>query len=131
MFGNIQKIFIVLLTYIVNASNQTKCVSLSYQKCKIQSTHINLHLNKYSQEFHYYLFSVKFDRCVGSCSTLNDLSNKACVPNKTKDLNIYVFSMITAQNKSNILTKDISYKCKCKFDGTKCNSNQKWNSDKC
>ena len=39
--------------------------------------------------------------------------------------------MITAQNKSNILTKDISYKCKCKFDGTKCNSNQKWNSDKC
>ena len=28
------------------------------------------------------------------------------------------------------LTKHISYKCKCRFDGRKCNSNQKWNKDK-
>ena len=26
--------------------------------------------------------------------TLNDLSNKACIPNKTEDLNISVFNMI-------------------------------------
>ena len=25
----------------------------------------------------------------------------------------------------------ISCECKCKFDGRKCNSNQKWNIDKC
>ena len=25
----------------------------------------------------------------------------------------------------------VPYKCKCKFDGRKCNSNQKWNNDKC
>ena len=30
-----------------------------------------------------------------------------------------------------ILTKHISCECKCKFDGKKCNSNQKWNNDKC
>ena len=29
------------------------------------------------------------------------------------------------------LTKHISCKCKCKFYGRKCNSNQKWNNDKC
>ena len=44
--------FIVLLTNIVNASNHTKCVSLSNQKCNIQPTLINLHPNKYSQELH-------------------------------------------------------------------------------
>ena len=49
----------------------------------IQPTLINLNLNQYRQEFCYYLFAVKLDRCVGSCSTLNDLSNKVCVPNKT------------------------------------------------
>ena len=38
--------------------------------------------------------------------------------------------MITGKNESNILTKDVSWKCKCKFDGRKCNSNQKWNNDK-
>ena len=29
------------------------------------------------------------------------------------------------------LTKNISCKCKCKSDGIKCDSNQKWNNDKC
>ena len=38
--------------------------------------------------------------------------------------------MITEKNESKILTKDIC-ECKCKFDGRKCNSNQKWNNDKC
>ena len=28
------------------------------------------------------------------------------------------------------MTKHISFKCKCKFDDRKCNSNQKWNNDK-
>ena len=40
--------FIVLLTSIVNASNHTKCVFLSYKKCEIQPTLINLGPNEYS-----------------------------------------------------------------------------------
>ena len=39
--------------------------------------------------------------------------------------------MITEKNESKILTKGVSSECKCKFDKTKCNSNQKWNNDKC
>ena len=54
-------------------------------------------LIKYSQELHYYLFAVKLDKCVGSCNTLNDLSNKVCVANKREDLNIHVFDMITGK----------------------------------
>ena len=45
----------------------------------------NLHLNEYSQEFHYYPFVVKSDKCVGSYNTLNDLSNKVWVQTKTED----------------------------------------------
>ena len=96
MFGLIKKIFIGLLTGIVFASNRTKCVLLSNQKCMTQPTFINLHLNEYSQEFHCYAYAVKLDRCVGICNTLNDLSNKICVSNKTKDLN--VFNMITGKH---------------------------------
>ena len=81
MFGIIKKMFIIIISSIVNASNHTKCVSLSNQKCMIQTTLINLHPNEYNQEFHYYPFAVKLDRCVGSCNTLNDLSNKECIPN--------------------------------------------------
>ena len=53
---------------------------------------------------------------------LNDLSNNVCVPNKTEDLNLSVFSIITGINQLKTLTKHIS--CECKFDGRKCNSNQ-------
>ena len=85
MFGLIKKIFIGLLTGLVNGSIHTKCVSLSNQKCMIQPTLINLYPNKYDQGFHYYPSAVKLDTCVGSCNTLNDLSNNVFVPNKTED----------------------------------------------
>ena len=85
MFGLLKKMFIGFLTsLVVNASSHTKCVSLSNQKCEIQATFINLHPDKYSQEFHYYPLIVKWDKCVGSCNTLNNLSNKVCAPNKKK-----------------------------------------------
>ena len=84
-----------------------------------QITFVNLHPNNYSQEFHYYAFGVKLDRCVGSCNTLNDWYNKVCVPNKTKDLSLSEFNMITGINESKALTHHISSECKCKFD---CNS---------
>ena len=86
--------------------------------------------NEYSQEFHYYPFVVKLDRCPGSCNTINDVSNKVCVPSKTEDLNLSKFNMITEINESETLTNHISCECKCKFDGKKCNSNQWWNNDK-
>ena len=128
----VKKIFIGLLTGLVNGSNHTKCISLNNHKCMTQPTLTNLHHNEYSQEFHYYPFLVRLDRCVGSCcNTLNDLSNKVCVRNKTKDLNLSVFNMITGINTSKTLTKHISCECKCRFDGKKCNSNQCWNNDKC
>ena len=61
----------------------------------IQPTHINLHSNEYNQEFHCYQFAVKLDKSLGSCNTLNNLSNKVCVPNKTEDLNLSMFNTIT------------------------------------
>ena len=114
IFGLIKKIFIGLLTGIVSASNHIKDVLLSNQKCMIQPTLINLHPNEYSQEFHYYPFTVKLDKCVGSCNSLNDFSNKVCVPNKTEDLNLSMFDMITGINQSKTLTKHIS--CQCNVD---------------
>ena len=73
-------------------------MSLNNKKYDIQHTLINLHPNKYSQKFPYYQFAVKLNKCVGSCNTLNDLSNRACVPNKTEDLNIHTFNMSTGKN---------------------------------
>ena len=74
---------------------------------------------------------VILDRCVGCCNTLNDLPHEVCVPNKTEDLNLSVFNIITVITESKTLTKHISCECKCKFDERKCYSYQWWNNDKC
>ena len=131
VFGFIKKMFIGLLTSIVNTFNHTKCLSLYNQQCMIQPILINLHSNEYTQESRYYLFAVNLERCNGSCNVLNDVSSRVCVPNKTEDLNKHVFNMITRINESKVFTKHISCKCECMFDGRKYNSNQKWNNDKC
>ena len=59
-------------------------MSLGNQICKIQPTLINLHPNECNQELHYYPYEVKLDKCVGICSTLNELSTRVCVLNKEK-----------------------------------------------
>ena len=63
-------------------------------------------------------------------NTLNDLSNKVCVPNEGEVSNIHLSNMITGIDESKMLTKYISWECNCKFGGRKCNSNQKWSNDK-
>ena len=97
----------------------------------IQPTLINLDPNEYSQGFDYCTFAVNLDRSLGGCNTLNNLPNNVCVPNKTEDLNLSMFNMITGINESKTFTKHISRECEYKFDGRKCNPNQKWNNDKC
>ena len=78
----------------------------------VQPTLINLPPNEYNQDFQHYPFLVKLDRYSGSCNTLNDLSNKVCVPNKTEDLNLSMLNMIVGINELKILTKHISFKCR-------------------
>ena len=111
MFELTNKIFI--------GSNHNPFILLTNQKCMIQPNLINLHPNEYIQEFHYYPFPVKLDRCVGSCNTLNNVSNKLCIPTKTKDLNRSAFNMITGINELETLIEHIWYKCKCRFDRKK------------
>ena len=51
---------------------------------------------------------VSLDRCNGSCNTLDDFSSSICVRNKTKDVNLNVFSMVTEINESKTFKKHIS-----------------------
>ena len=127
MFGFIKKVFIVSFNFssslanVVNFSDHKKCISLNSQPCMTRPILIDLNPDKYSQGLHYYLFMVNLDRCNRSCNTLDDLSNRICVTNNIEDVNLSVFHMIRRINESKTLTKQISCKYKCKFDGRKCN----------
>ena len=82
-------------------------------------------------ELNYYALTVSLDKCNGSCNVTDDLSTKIWIPSETKDVNLKVFTMITRINKTKTLAKHTLYDCKCEFDCTTCNSNQKWNNEIC
>ena len=42
-----------------------------------------------------------------------------------------MFNRITETNESKTLLKDVSCKCKYRFNGRKCNSDKWWNNNKC
>ena len=71
---------------------------------------------------------ISLDKCSRSC---NILSPQICVPKEAKDIIIKVFNMITNENGAKAMTKHICFDCKCKFNGTACNPNQKWNKKTC
>ena len=80
---------------------------INNQQCIIQHTLVNLHTNKYTQGLCQYPFTVNLDRCVGSCNTLDDLSNRVCVSNETEDFKLEYFNITIGINKSKILTKQV------------------------
>ena len=99
-----------------------KCISLNNELCLGRPIFIiDLNPNK----FHLYPFMVSLDRCNGVCKILDDPSDRISVSNKLGDANVNVFNMVTRINESRTLTKRTLCDCKCRFDGRKCNSNQK------
>ena len=74
---------------------------------------------------------VKLDKCNGSCHTLDDPFGIIYVPNKTDDVYLNVLNMITEISESKTLTKHISCRFECKFDGRNCDLNQKRNNNRC
>ena len=71
---------------------------------------------------------ISLDKCTRSC---NALSPKICVPKETKDINVKAFNTITNKNEAKTMTKFISFDCKCKFNSTTYNLNQKRNNKLC
>ena len=72
-------------------------------------TLIDLNSNECNQRFFYYPFMVNFNKCNGCCNNPDGTSGKIYVPNKTEDISLSVFNMITRRNESKMLIKQIFY----------------------
>ena len=75
MFGFIIKCYFTVMTFF-NLSNvdSLECVSMNNQESKIRTEIINLNNN----EPIFYPYSIKINRCKGSCNTINDPYAKIC-----------------------------------------------------
>ena len=48
----------------------------------------------------FYPYSIKLNKCKGSCNTINDLYAKLCVLDTTKNINIKVFNLMSRTNEA-------------------------------
>ena len=96
MRGIIKKIFIVLLSSIVNASNHTKCVLLNNQECMTQLTLIYILMNTVKNYTTIDLQLSYIDVLEVIILLMTYLIKYVFkIPNKTGHLNLSVFNMIT------------------------------------
>ena len=79
----------------------------------------------------FYPYSIKINKCKGSCDTINDLYANFCVPNTIKNINVKVFNLMSRTNETRHIEWHKTCKCKCRFDASVCNNKLRWNEDKC
>ena len=99
------------------------------EKCKIRTEIINVTTNKPM----FYPYSIKINKCKGSCNTIIDPHAKLCVPDTIKNINVKVFNLMSRTNETRHIEWHKTCKCKCRLDASAsaCNNKQRWNEHKC
>ena len=69
---------------------------MNNQEFKITPEIININSN----ETLFYPYSVKINKCSGSCNNINDPYAKLCVPDVSKNMNVKVFTLISRTNET-------------------------------
>ena len=126
----LKSVFFTAITFInfnFSGVNSFECVSTNNQECKIRTEIINI----YTNEPMFYPYSIKINRCKGSCNTVNGPYAKICVPGQIKDTNVKVFNLMSRTNEARHIKWHKTCKCKCRLDASICNNKQRWNDDKC
>ena len=82
IFVFIKKIFLTGLVFLSSLVSITllSCISMNNQVCKVRPEIINVNNN----EPVFYPFSIKTNKCSGSCNNINDPSAKICVSDVVK-----------------------------------------------
>ena len=78
MLRFIKKVFIAAMTFFssnVLSVNSLECVSMNNQRCKTRPRIIDVNSN----EPVLYLYSIKVNKCSGSCNNINDAYAKLCI----------------------------------------------------
>ena len=73
-----------------------KCVPMNNKECKIRPEIINIKSNEPT----FYPYSIKVNKCSGSCNNINDLYAILCAPDVVKNINFKVFNLMSRTNET-------------------------------
>ena len=74
--------------------NSLGCISMSNQECKTRSQVVNVN----GDEPVFFPFSIKTNKCSGSCSNINHPFANIYVPDVVKNLNVKAFNIMSRTN---------------------------------
>ena len=76
MFGFIKTVFFTGLTFLSTLSSVSslKYISMNNQECKVRPEIVNVNSNQPA----FYPFSIKTNKCNGSCNNIHNLYAKLC-----------------------------------------------------
>ena len=69
---------------------------MNNQECKSRPKIINVN----NKEHVFYRYSIKVNKCSGSCNTINIPYPKMCVPYSIKNVNVKVFNLMSRTNET-------------------------------
>ena len=128
MLGFIKKCFFTVITFFnLSNLNSLEFVSMNNQECKVRNKITSLN----TKEPMFYSYSIKINRCKGSCNTIENPYAKICVPDQIKNINVKVFNLLSRANETRHIKWHKTCKCKCTLDASICNNKQRWNDDRC
>ena len=99
MFRFVERIFVSTMMFFgcnLSSVNPLECVSMNNQVCKAKPEIVNVSSN----EPLFYPFSIKTNKCTGSCNNINDRYAKLCVPHAVKNLKVKVFNLMSRTNET-------------------------------
>ena len=120
MFEFLKKLFFVGLAILSSFTsvNLLSCISMNNQECKKRPKFVNVNGN----EPVIFPFSIKTNKCSGSCNNTNHPYAKICVPDVVKNLNVKVFNLMSRTNETRYIAWHETCKCECKFGANICNN---------
>ena len=128
MWRFFKKTFAVVTTFCnLSYVNSLECTSLNNQEFKARLKIIDVNNNKPV----FYLYSIKVNKCSGSCSNINDSYAKLCVPDIIKNINVKAFNLMSRINGTRQIIWHETCKYVCRLTSAVCNARQIWNDDKC
>ena len=76
--------------------NSLECISMNNQKRMSRPKIMDINPN----ELVFFPYSIKINKCSGSCNNINDPFAKLCVPNIIKNINVKVFNLMSKINET-------------------------------
>ena len=106
IFGLIKKVFFTRLALLSTLAsvNLLSFISMNNQECKVRPQIVNVN----SKEPVFFPFSIKINKCSGSCDNINDPYVKLYVSDIVKNLNVKVFNLMSKTNKNSVKHVSVS-----------------------